>query len=91
MLFILTITLYLSYLLIFKLVPLCLCRAKNRVVFAFCLCLDAYESAKLLCEQYYLGAPELELRQMNGETHMKHCDKTHTVFYRWLICMCIEH
>uniref|UniRef100_A0A8C3AJ37 Protein-serine/threonine kinase n=1 Tax=Cyclopterus lumpus TaxID=8103 RepID=A0A8C3AJ37_CYCLU len=28
---------------------------------------DAYESAKLLCEQYYLGAPELELRQMNGD------------------------
>uniref|UniRef100_A0A8C4DWP2 Protein-serine/threonine kinase n=1 Tax=Dicentrarchus labrax TaxID=13489 RepID=A0A8C4DWP2_DICLA len=27
---------------------------------------DAYESAKLLCEQYYLGAPELELRQMNA-------------------------
>ncbi|XP_035036190.1 pyruvate dehydrogenase (acetyl-transferring) kinase isozyme 2, mitochondrial [Hippoglossus stenolepis] len=26
---------------------------------------DAYESAKLLCEQYYLGSPELELRQMN--------------------------
>ncbi|XP_028267094.1 pyruvate dehydrogenase (acetyl-transferring) kinase isozyme 2, mitochondrial-like isoform X2 [Parambassis ranga] len=27
---------------------------------------DAYESARLLCEQYYLGAPELELRQMNA-------------------------
>uniref|UniRef100_UPI0037E81AB3 pyruvate dehydrogenase (acetyl-transferring) kinase isozyme 2, mitochondrial-like n=1 Tax=Semicossyphus pulcher TaxID=241346 RepID=UPI0037E81AB3 len=27
---------------------------------------DAYESAKLLCEQYYLGAPELELREMNA-------------------------
>ncbi|XP_074553576.1 pyruvate dehydrogenase (acetyl-transferring) kinase isozyme 2, mitochondrial-like [Halichoeres trimaculatus] len=27
---------------------------------------DAYESAKMLCEQYYLGAPELELRQMNA-------------------------
>ncbi|XP_076609577.1 pyruvate dehydrogenase (acetyl-transferring) kinase isozyme 2, mitochondrial-like [Chaetodon auriga] len=27
---------------------------------------DAYESAKLLCEQYYLGAPELELRQINA-------------------------
>uniref|UniRef100_A0A671U0N1 Protein-serine/threonine kinase n=1 Tax=Sparus aurata TaxID=8175 RepID=A0A671U0N1_SPAAU len=27
---------------------------------------DAYESAKMLCEQYYLGAPELELREMNG-------------------------
>uniref|UniRef100_A0A671TWN5 Protein-serine/threonine kinase n=1 Tax=Sparus aurata TaxID=8175 RepID=A0A671TWN5_SPAAU len=26
---------------------------------------DAYESAKMLCEQYYLGAPELELREMN--------------------------
>uniref|UniRef100_A0A8D0DHW9 Protein-serine/threonine kinase n=1 Tax=Sander lucioperca TaxID=283035 RepID=A0A8D0DHW9_SANLU len=39
------------------------------VVFAFCLCLDAYESAKLLCEQYYLGAPELELRQMNASNN----------------------
>ncbi|XP_053707423.1 pyruvate dehydrogenase (acetyl-transferring) kinase isozyme 2, mitochondrial-like [Synchiropus splendidus] len=26
---------------------------------------DAYDSAKLLCEQYYLGSPELELRQTN--------------------------
>ncbi|XP_037112947.1 pyruvate dehydrogenase (acetyl-transferring) kinase isozyme 2, mitochondrial-like [Syngnathus acus] len=29
---------------------------------------DAYESAKLMCEQYYLGAPELELRQMNANS-----------------------
>lgn len=29
---------------------------------------DAYESAKMLCEQYYLGAPELELTQINGTT-----------------------
>ncbi|XP_029013658.1 pyruvate dehydrogenase (acetyl-transferring) kinase isozyme 2, mitochondrial-like [Betta splendens] len=29
---------------------------------------DAYESAKLLCEQYYLGAPELELRQINANS-----------------------
>ncbi|XP_063044234.1 pyruvate dehydrogenase (acetyl-transferring) kinase isozyme 2, mitochondrial-like [Engraulis encrasicolus] len=27
---------------------------------------DAYESAKMLCEQYYLGAPELELREINA-------------------------
>ncbi|XP_026181305.1 pyruvate dehydrogenase (acetyl-transferring) kinase isozyme 2, mitochondrial-like [Mastacembelus armatus] len=27
---------------------------------------DAYESAKLLCEQFYLGAPELELKQINA-------------------------
>uniref|UniRef100_A0A8C7TY40 Protein-serine/threonine kinase n=1 Tax=Oncorhynchus mykiss TaxID=8022 RepID=A0A8C7TY40_ONCMY len=26
---------------------------------------DAFESAKMLCEQYYLGAPELELKEMN--------------------------
>uniref|UniRef100_A0A674DMY7 Protein-serine/threonine kinase n=1 Tax=Salmo trutta TaxID=8032 RepID=A0A674DMY7_SALTR len=26
---------------------------------------DAFDSAKMLCEQYYLGAPELELREMN--------------------------
>ncbi|KAM3863766.1 pyruvate dehydrogenase (acetyl-transferring) kinase isozyme 2, mitochondrial-like [Diretmus argenteus] len=29
---------------------------------------DAYDSAKLMCEQYYLGAPELELRQMNANS-----------------------
>ncbi|XP_047428054.1 pyruvate dehydrogenase (acetyl-transferring) kinase isozyme 2, mitochondrial-like [Mugil cephalus] len=29
---------------------------------------DAYESAKLLCEQYYIGAPELELCQMNANS-----------------------
>ncbi|XP_055752975.1 pyruvate dehydrogenase (acetyl-transferring) kinase isozyme 2, mitochondrial-like isoform X2 [Salvelinus fontinalis] len=27
---------------------------------------NAFESAKMLCEQYYLGAPELELREMNS-------------------------
>uniref|UniRef100_A0A8C6TZL9 Protein-serine/threonine kinase n=1 Tax=Neogobius melanostomus TaxID=47308 RepID=A0A8C6TZL9_9GOBI len=27
---------------------------------------NAYDSAKLLCEQYYLGAPELELREVNA-------------------------
>lgn len=47
-------------------------RAKNTVVFFLCLALDAYESAKLLCEQYYLGAPELELREVNGGTHTEH-------------------
>lgn len=41
--------------------------------------LDAYESAKLMCEQYYLGAPELELRQMNGEKHR------HPY---WLVALC---
>ncbi|XP_058509632.1 pyruvate dehydrogenase (acetyl-transferring) kinase isozyme 2, mitochondrial-like [Solea solea] len=29
---------------------------------------DAYQSAKLLCEQYYLAAPELELRQVNANS-----------------------
>ncbi|XP_030580783.1 pyruvate dehydrogenase (acetyl-transferring) kinase isozyme 2, mitochondrial-like isoform X2 [Archocentrus centrarchus] len=32
---------------------------------------DAYESAKLLCEQYYLGAPELELTQINASNIRK--------------------
>uniref|UniRef100_A0A4W4FJB5 Protein-serine/threonine kinase n=1 Tax=Electrophorus electricus TaxID=8005 RepID=A0A4W4FJB5_ELEEL len=27
---------------------------------------DAYECAKMLCEQYYLGSPELELREINA-------------------------
>ncbi|XP_046894765.1 pyruvate dehydrogenase (acetyl-transferring) kinase isozyme 2, mitochondrial-like [Hypomesus transpacificus] len=27
---------------------------------------DAYESAKMLCEQYYLGAPELDLTEVNA-------------------------
>uniref|UniRef100_A0A672YVQ3 Protein-serine/threonine kinase n=1 Tax=Sphaeramia orbicularis TaxID=375764 RepID=A0A672YVQ3_9TELE len=39
--------------------------AKSTLVFPFLSLPDAYESAKLLCEQYYLGAPELELRQIN--------------------------
>ncbi|XP_012697320.2 pyruvate dehydrogenase (acetyl-transferring) kinase isozyme 2, mitochondrial-like [Clupea harengus] len=29
---------------------------------------DAFESAKMLCEQYYLGAPELEMREINANT-----------------------
>uniref|UniRef100_A0A8C2HVP7 Protein-serine/threonine kinase n=1 Tax=Cyprinus carpio TaxID=7962 RepID=A0A8C2HVP7_CYPCA len=28
---------------------------------------DAYECAKMLCEQYYLGSPELELREINAK------------------------
>ncbi|XP_035626831.2 pyruvate dehydrogenase (acetyl-transferring) kinase isozyme 2, mitochondrial-like isoform X1 [Oncorhynchus keta] len=36
---------------------------------------DAFESAKMLCEQYYLGAPELELRVMN----CKHSRPLHTL------------
>lgn len=52
------------------------------------LSLDAYESAKLLCEQYYLGAPELELRQMNGETsHTKH---TLAVFFSNVANVCVH-
>lgn len=85
--FTLMITLYLSHLFIFMSL-LCLYRAKNTVVF-LCLSLDAYESAKLLCEQYYLGAPELELRQMNGETHTKHCDQTPTLMVN--VCVWVEY
>jgi hypothetical protein len=28
---------------------------------------DAYETAKMLCEQYYLVAPELEVEEFNGK------------------------
>ncbi|XP_057210588.1 pyruvate dehydrogenase kinase 2b [Triplophysa rosa] len=28
---------------------------------------DAYECAKMLCEQYYLGSPDLELREINAK------------------------
>ncbi|XP_051526638.1 pyruvate dehydrogenase (acetyl-transferring) kinase isozyme 2, mitochondrial-like [Myxocyprinus asiaticus] len=28
---------------------------------------DAYECAKMLCEQYYLGSPELELKEINAK------------------------
>uniref|UniRef100_A0A8C1N215 Protein-serine/threonine kinase n=1 Tax=Cyprinus carpio TaxID=7962 RepID=A0A8C1N215_CYPCA len=28
---------------------------------------DAYECAKMLCEQYYFGSPELELREINAK------------------------
>lgn len=69
--FTLMITLYLSYLYIFMSVLLSI---YGKEYSCFLLSLDAYESAKMLCEQYYLGAPELELREMNGETmhtHMK--------------------
>lgn len=44
----------------------CFIAGQRLVVFPLSIALDAYETAKLLCEQYYLGAPELELRQMNG-------------------------
>lgn len=36
----------------------------------------------MLCEQYYLGAPELELRQMNGETHVRTDESS-------LACVCV--
>ncbi|XP_076122448.1 pyruvate dehydrogenase (acetyl-transferring) kinase isozyme 2, mitochondrial-like [Alosa pseudoharengus] len=29
---------------------------------------DAFESAKMLCEQYYLGAPELEMTEINANS-----------------------
>jgi pyruvate dehydrogenase kinase 2/3/4 len=28
---------------------------------------DAYENARWLCDQYYLGAPEMEIIEHNGE------------------------
>ncbi len=31
------------------------------------LSLDAYESAKMLCDQYYLTSPEVEIKQVNCE------------------------
>lgn len=31
--------------------------------------LDAFENAQFLCEGYYLTAPALELRRINGKTH----------------------
>ncbi len=94
-LFILMITLYLSHLCIlmsvlsFHFIKLHH-SLKNRVVFSLCLSLDAYESAKLLCEQYYLGAPELELRQMNGENTQNTVTKHTHSFYLWLMCLFIE-
>lgn len=68
---ILRMTLYLPYLFIsFILIT----GQRIQLFFLLCLSLDAYESAKLLCEQYYLGAPELELREINGKT------RTHSQF-----------
>lgn len=32
----------------------------------FCCFVDAYETAKMLCEQYYLVAPDLEVEEFNG-------------------------
>jgi pyruvate dehydrogenase kinase 2/3/4 len=28
---------------------------------------DAYENARWLCDQYYLGAPEIEITEYNGK------------------------
>lgn len=28
---------------------------------------DAYESSRMLCDQYYLMSPEVEIKQVNGE------------------------
>ena len=33
------------------------------------LSLDAFENAQFLCEGYYLTAPALELRRINGKSH----------------------
>jgi hypothetical protein len=33
----------------------------------FCFVLDAFENAQFLCEGYYLAAPPLELRKINGK------------------------
>jgi pyruvate dehydrogenase kinase 2/3/4 len=30
---------------------------------------DAYENARWLCDQYYLGAPEIEILEHNGELY----------------------
>ncbi|XP_038658166.1 pyruvate dehydrogenase (acetyl-transferring) kinase isozyme 3, mitochondrial isoform X2 [Scyliorhinus canicula] len=32
---------------------------------------DAYETAKMLCEQYYMGSPELEIDEFNAKTPVK--------------------
>ncbi|XP_078415955.1 pyruvate dehydrogenase (acetyl-transferring) kinase isozyme 3, mitochondrial isoform X2 [Cetorhinus maximus] len=32
---------------------------------------DAYETAKMLCEQYYMGSPELEIYEFNAKTPVK--------------------
>ncbi|XP_072441142.1 pyruvate dehydrogenase (acetyl-transferring) kinase isozyme 3, mitochondrial isoform X2 [Chiloscyllium punctatum] len=32
---------------------------------------DAYETAKMLCEQYYMGSPELEIDEFNAKTSVK--------------------
>lgn len=38
----------------------------------FCCFVDAYETAKMLCEQYYTVAPDLEVEEFNGnyEIHL---------------------
>lgn len=42
-----------------------ICVIKATIKFFFLA--DAYETAKLLCEQYYLVAPELEVEEFNGK------------------------
>lgn len=29
--------------------------------------IDAYETSKMLCEQYYLTSPEMEITEVNGK------------------------
>lgn len=38
--------------------------SKAKLLYCFA---DAYETAKMLCEQYYLVAPELEVEEFNGK------------------------
>lgn len=45
--------------------PTCLYICNSAIKFLFLT--DAYETAKLLCEQYYLVAPELEVEEFNGK------------------------
>lgn len=40
----------------------------------FCCFVDAYETAKMLCEQYYLVAPDLEVEEFNGNCEINLSD-----------------
>lgn len=47
---------------------------------------DAYENARWLCDQYYLGAPEMEIIEHNGK-----CCHGLSVLLKILLIKCLQN
>lgn len=39
---------------------------------------DAYDTAKMLCEKYYLAAPELKIEEFNSKKRSAHVHSKHS-------------